>query len=314
MLFELLAVAYEADLTRVFTFMMNREASQVVFPSIGINEPWHHISHHGNDPEKLASLVKINTWHISLFGKFLQRLRDTPDGDGSLLDHSMHAVGQRHERQQLAFGDRRAAAAGRRCGRAPQGQPAPGGAARRRRSPTRCSTWRRSSAPRSIGSASAPGASRCEGQDRGHRHRGTEAPSVPRLRTRIRDAEHERCARASCVCLCSVARSRPRARRRLLDAVKQGDHAAVRQLIEQRVDVNAAEPDGTTALHWAVRADDREMASILLACRRAPVHRQSLRRHAARAWRRSTAARRSSRCCSTPASAPTAPTPKARRR
>ena len=88
-LFELLAVAYEADLTRVFTFMMNREASQVVFPAIGINEPWHHISHHGNDQEKLASLVKINTWHISLFGKFLERLRNTPDGDGSLLDHTM---------------------------------------------------------------------------------------------------------------------------------------------------------------------------------------------------------------------------------
>ena len=88
-LFELMAVAYEADVTRVFTFMMNREASQVVFPSLGINEPWHHISHHGNEPEKLAGLVKINTWHIELFGKFLERLRTTPDGDGSLLDHSM---------------------------------------------------------------------------------------------------------------------------------------------------------------------------------------------------------------------------------
>jgi hypothetical protein len=88
-LFELMAVAYEADLTRVFTFMMNREASQVVFPNLGINEPWHHISHHGNDPDKLASLVKINTWQVSLFAKFLERLRSTPDGDGSLLDHSM---------------------------------------------------------------------------------------------------------------------------------------------------------------------------------------------------------------------------------
>jgi hypothetical protein len=88
-MFELMAVAYETDLTRVFTFMMNREASQLVFPSIGINEPWHHISHHGNDPEKLASLVKINTWQISLFGKFLDRLKNTPDGDGSLLDHSV---------------------------------------------------------------------------------------------------------------------------------------------------------------------------------------------------------------------------------
>jgi hypothetical protein len=89
LMFELMAVAYETDLTRVFTFMMNREASQLVFPNIGINEPWHHISHHGNDPEKLASLVKINTWQISLFGKFLDRLKNTPDGDGSLLDHSV---------------------------------------------------------------------------------------------------------------------------------------------------------------------------------------------------------------------------------
>jgi hypothetical protein len=88
-LFELMAVAYEADLTRVFTFMMNREASQVVFPNLGINEPWHHVSHHGNEPEKLASLVKINTYQIELFSRFLDRLRSTPDGDGSLLDHSL---------------------------------------------------------------------------------------------------------------------------------------------------------------------------------------------------------------------------------
>jgi len=87
-LFDLMAVAYEADLTRVFTFMMNREASQLVFPNLDINEPWHHVSHHGNDPVKLAQLVRLNTWQISLFGKFLDRLRSTPDGDGSLLDHS----------------------------------------------------------------------------------------------------------------------------------------------------------------------------------------------------------------------------------
>jgi hypothetical protein len=88
-MFELMAVAYEADVTRVFTFMMNREASQLVFPALGINEPWHHISHHGNEAEKLASLVKINTWHIELFGRFLDRLAQTADGDGSLLDHSL---------------------------------------------------------------------------------------------------------------------------------------------------------------------------------------------------------------------------------
>jgi Protein of unknown function (DUF1552) len=87
-MFDLMALAYEADLTRVFTFMLNREASQLVFPNLGFNEPWHHVSHHGNEAEKLALLVKLNTYQISIFGKFLERLRTTPDGDGTLLDHS----------------------------------------------------------------------------------------------------------------------------------------------------------------------------------------------------------------------------------
>jgi len=88
-MFDLMALAFEADLTRVFTFMLNREASQLVFPDLGFNEPWHHVSHHGNEPEKLALLVKLNTWQVGLFGKFLERLRSTPDGDGHLLDHSV---------------------------------------------------------------------------------------------------------------------------------------------------------------------------------------------------------------------------------
>jgi hypothetical protein len=88
-MFDLMAVAFEADITRVFTFMLNREASQLVFPNLQFNEPWHHTSHHGNDPQKLAALVRLNTWQISLFSKFLQRLRNSPDGEGTLLDHSV---------------------------------------------------------------------------------------------------------------------------------------------------------------------------------------------------------------------------------
>jgi hypothetical protein len=87
-MFDLMALAFEADLTRVFSFMLNREASQLVFPSLGFNEPWHHVSHHGNEPEKLALLVKLNTWQIEVFGRFLDRLKATPDGDGNLLEHS----------------------------------------------------------------------------------------------------------------------------------------------------------------------------------------------------------------------------------
>ena len=91
--FDLLALAYEADVTRVFTFMMSRDASQRVYPNLGITEPHHSMSHHGGNTEKIANLVKLNTYHVSLFGKFLEKLRSTPDGDGSLLDHSMILYG-----------------------------------------------------------------------------------------------------------------------------------------------------------------------------------------------------------------------------
>jgi hypothetical protein len=88
LLFDLLALAYEADITRVFSFMMNRDISQRVYPDIGITEPHHAMSHHGRDAAKLANLVKLNTYHIELFKRFLEKLRSTPDGDGSVLDHS----------------------------------------------------------------------------------------------------------------------------------------------------------------------------------------------------------------------------------
>jgi hypothetical protein len=91
--FDLLHLAYQADITKVFTFMMSRDASQRVYPQIGIAEPHHSMSHHGNNPEKLANLVKLNTYHVSLFSKFVKKLKETPDGDGSLLDHSLIVYG-----------------------------------------------------------------------------------------------------------------------------------------------------------------------------------------------------------------------------
>jgi hypothetical protein len=87
--FDLLALAYEADITRVFAYMISRDASQRVYPNLGLSEPHHSMSHHGGDETKLENLVKINTYHISLFAKFIEKLRTTNDGDGSLLDHSL---------------------------------------------------------------------------------------------------------------------------------------------------------------------------------------------------------------------------------
>jgi len=91
--FDLLALAWQADITRVFTFMMSRDATQRVYPNLGITEPHHSMSHHGNDPEKIANLVKLNTYHVDLFAKFVKKLSDTREGGGSLLDHSLILFG-----------------------------------------------------------------------------------------------------------------------------------------------------------------------------------------------------------------------------
>jgi len=89
LMFDLLAAAYQADITRVFTFMMSREASQRTYPQVDVDEPHHTISHHGNDPEKMARNARINIFHAQQFGKFVEKLHKTPDGDGSLLDHAL---------------------------------------------------------------------------------------------------------------------------------------------------------------------------------------------------------------------------------
>jgi hypothetical protein len=93
LLFDLLKVAWEANLTRVFCFMMARELSNRAYPDLGITEGHHEVSHHGNKPEQIAKHAKINTYHSQLFANFLEKLRATPDGDGSLLDHALIVYG-----------------------------------------------------------------------------------------------------------------------------------------------------------------------------------------------------------------------------
>lgn len=88
LMFDLQVLAWQGDLTRVITFQLARETSNRTYPEIGVPDPHHPLSHHGNDPEKIARMAVINAHHVSLFAYFLDRLRNTPDGDGSLLDHS----------------------------------------------------------------------------------------------------------------------------------------------------------------------------------------------------------------------------------
>ncbi len=93
LLFDLQALALQADITRVITFQLAREVSTRTYPQIGVPDAHHPLSHHGNDPEKLAKLAKINAYHVSLFSYFLDKLKAIPDGDGSLLDHSLYLLG-----------------------------------------------------------------------------------------------------------------------------------------------------------------------------------------------------------------------------
>jgi hypothetical protein len=93
LMFDLTAAAFQADITRVFTFMMSRELSQRTFPQIGVPEQHHSVSHHQNNPQKMAQMVKINTYFIQMYAKFLEKLHSAPDGDGSVLDHSLLVYG-----------------------------------------------------------------------------------------------------------------------------------------------------------------------------------------------------------------------------
>ena len=93
LMFDLQVLAFQADITRVVTFQLTRELSNRTYPEIGVPDPHHPTSHHGGDPEKVAKIAKINTFHVSLFAEFLQKLQATPEGDGTLLDNTVYLYG-----------------------------------------------------------------------------------------------------------------------------------------------------------------------------------------------------------------------------
>ena len=93
LMFDLQILAFQADATRVVSFQLARETSNRTYPEIGVTEAHHPLTHNGGDPEKLAKVAKINEFHISLFAYFLDKMKSTPDGDGSLLDHTMYLYG-----------------------------------------------------------------------------------------------------------------------------------------------------------------------------------------------------------------------------
>ncbi len=93
LMYDLQLLAFQGDVTRITTFQLARETSNRTYPEIGVADPHHPLSHHGNDPDKVARMAKINRFHVSLFAEFLGKLKATPDGQGSLLDHTLLLYG-----------------------------------------------------------------------------------------------------------------------------------------------------------------------------------------------------------------------------
>ncbi|MGV3483922.1 MAG: DUF1552 domain-containing protein, partial [Planctomycetaceae bacterium] len=93
LMFDLQRLALQGDITRVITFQLARETSNRTYPEIGVADPHHPLTHHGNDPDKIAKVAMINRFHVSLFSEFLQSLDATPEGNGTLLDHSLYLYG-----------------------------------------------------------------------------------------------------------------------------------------------------------------------------------------------------------------------------
>ncbi len=93
LMFDLQVLALQGDITRVITFQLARETSNRTYPEIGVPDPHHPLTHHGNDPEKVAKVALINRFHVSLFADFLMKLQATPEAGGTLLDHSLYLYG-----------------------------------------------------------------------------------------------------------------------------------------------------------------------------------------------------------------------------
>jgi len=90
---DLQVLAFMTDTTRVSTFKLARDVSSAVYPHSGVSMPFHAASHHGQNPENIATFAKLNQYHVSTVAPFIEKLKNTPDGDGNLLDHTLVVYG-----------------------------------------------------------------------------------------------------------------------------------------------------------------------------------------------------------------------------
>jgi hypothetical protein len=90
---DLQVLAFMTETTRVSSFKMARDVSSAIYPESGVKVPFHALSHHGEDPKTISEFAKLNQYHVSTIAPFIEKLKNTPDGDGSLLDHSLVMYG-----------------------------------------------------------------------------------------------------------------------------------------------------------------------------------------------------------------------------
>jgi hypothetical protein len=129
---DLLVLAYQTDLTRVSTFMLGHEVSSRAYPEIGVPDSHHPLSHHANEPAKLERLHKVNAYHVQQFAHLVNKLAAIPEGDGTMLDHSLFLYGtgisesnahSYHDLPIAVVGGKQAGVTGGRYIRYPQGTP-----------------------------------------------------------------------------------------------------------------------------------------------------------------------------------------------
>ena len=269
LMYELQWLAFRSDMTRVSTFMLGRELNFRTYPEIGITEGHHGLSHHQDNPTQLAKYARLNTYQTELFAWFLDKLQSTPEGDGTLLDHSMFLYGAALSNPNLhAHYDLPLAVVGGGAGRLKGGRHL----VFRNETPMTnllLSLLDKAGVPaETLGDSTGrlpietvvgrmkPGfGTRDSGFGKQLPTPNCTTPNVGSWRSWALGVFFALVLFSSASLVADVT---------LVDAVKRGDASAVRALLQAKTDGNSAEADGTTALHWAVRRADVATVDLLL--------------------------------------------------
>ena len=273
LMFDLQAIAFASDTTRVFSFKMGRDASSRVYPNSGVSTGFHPASHHGDREDRILDFAKINRYHVGMLPYFLKKLKDTPDGDSNLLDNTLVVYGSpmgdsnihNHKRCPLFFaGKAGGALKGGLHLKAADGTPMANAML---------------SALQGIGVEQE---SFGDSSGRMDSERGAGKP--PSRQRSSTDAQNSRrSALTSRIVLCRTSASQATsdfaaaeqgvriALTAWLSAAAMpvampmnGDRDGVKALLKKGLDVNEAQGDGTTALHWAAIKGDAELAQMLI--------------------------------------------------